>query len=108
MAKKSNRDELFEMLRARGLRKRTARMLSDAASAGRSSAGKGQQVATAAITDLRKVADDLEARITGKGTTSAQRSAAAKKGAQTRKRQAGQRSQAAKKAARTRASKSKS
>ena len=36
MAKQSRTDELFEMLRARGLRTRVARALSEAAGAGRS------------------------------------------------------------------------
>lgn len=99
MAKQSRTDELFEMLRARGLRTRVARALSDAAGAGRSGAGASQKAAQGIIDDLRKLADELEGRITGK---SASRSEAAKKAARTRARKATARSAAAKKGAATR------
>ena len=45
MAKGSKKDELFEMLRARGLRTRAARTLSDAVDAGRSGASTSQKAA---------------------------------------------------------------
>ena len=99
MANTSKTDELFEMLRARGLRKRAARALSDAAGAGRSGAAASQQTAQRLIDDLRSLADELEGRITGKSPT---RTEAAKKAARTRARKATARSTAAKKAAATR------
>ena len=101
---KSARDELFETLRARGLRNRAARLASDAMSTGRGGAGKGQAAVRALISDLRKAADDLEDRLTGGKSKS--RSEAAKKAARTRARKTTQRSTAAKKAAATRAKKS--
>ncbi|MDQ3741615.1 MAG: hypothetical protein M3389_11810 [Actinomycetota bacterium] len=99
MAKQSRTDELFEMLRARGLRTRVARALSDAAGAGRSGAATSQKAAQGIIDDLRKLADELEDRITGR---SASRKEAAQKAARTRERNAKARSTAAKKGAATR------
>ena len=99
MAKQSRTDELFEMLRARGLRTRVARALSDAAGAGRSGAATSQKAALGIIGDLRKLADELEERVTGKSSS---RSEAAKKAARTRSRKATARSTAAKKGAVTR------
>jgi uncharacterized sporulation protein YeaH/YhbH (DUF444 family) len=97
MARKSRQDELFEMLRARGLRKRVAKSISEAASrANRSSPTGVKKVAN----DLRALASEIEDRATG---GPAKRKAAAKKAANTRKRNATKRSTAAKKAARTRA-----
>jgi hypothetical protein len=97
---KSARDELFETLRARGLRSRAAKLASDAMSTGTAGAGKGQAAVRALIADLRKAADDLEDRLTGGKSKS--RSEAAKKAARTRARKASQRSASAKKAAATR------
>ena len=99
MAKQSRTDELFEMLRARGLRKQVAQALTEAASAGRSGAAASQQRAQGIIDDLRKLADELETRITGKSST---RASAGKKAAQTRASNARKRSASAKKAAATR------
>src|SRR3954452_15986068 len=97
MARKSRQDELFEMLRARGLRKRVARSLADANGRANRSTPKGvKKVAN----DLRSLASELEDRATG---GPAKRKAAAKKAAATRKRKANQRSAAAKKGAKTRA-----
>ena len=100
MAKKSKQDELFEMLRARGLRKRVARTIADAADKGGSAAPKSVQKSVA---DLRALAADLEDRVSG---GPGKRKAAAQKAAATRKRAAAKRSTAAKKAATTRARKS--
>jgi hypothetical protein len=100
MASQSRTDELFEMLRARGLRTRVARALSDAAAAGRGGAATSQKAAQGIIDDLRKLADEIEDRVTG-GNRS-KRSEAAKKAARTRTRKANQRSASAKKAAATR------
>jgi hypothetical protein len=97
MARKSKQDELFEMLRAKGLRKRVARTLADAT--GKTSSRTPKAVRNAA-SDLRDLASTLEDRATG---GPAKRKAAAKKAAATRKRKATARSTAAKKAAKTRA-----
>ena len=100
MAKKTTKtDELFEVLRARGLRKRAARVLSDAATAGRGASTTSQATAKKLITDLRSMADELEDRVTGKQS---KRQEAAKKAARTRARKAQARSAAAKKGAATR------
>jgi uncharacterized sporulation protein YeaH/YhbH (DUF444 family) len=97
MARKSRQDELFERLRAHGLRKRVARSLADATSRANRNTPKGvKKVAS----DLRALASEIEDRATG---GPAKRKAAAKKAAATRKRKATQRSAAAKKAAKTRA-----
>ena len=97
MAQKSRQEELFEMLRARGLRKRVARSLADATGRANRNTPKGvKKVAN----DLRALAAEIEDRATG---GPAKRQAAAKKAAATRKRKSSQRSAAAKKAARTRA-----
>ncbi|HEX2085799.1 MAG TPA: hypothetical protein VHF89_08960 [Solirubrobacteraceae bacterium] len=101
MAKQSRADELFEMLRARGLRRRVARALSDAAATGRSGAATSQKAAQSIIDDLRKLADEVEERLAGRSPS--KRSQAAKKAASTRARKATARSTAAKKAAATRA-----
>ena len=99
MAKTSD-NELFDRLRASGIRKRVARDLSSAANSARSwDASKTTQ---ATIAQLRSILDELEDRARGAGGP-ASRSAAAKKAAATRKRKAAARSAAAKKGARTRA-----
>ena len=95
-------DDLFEVLRARGLRKRAARVLSDAAGAGTAASGRSQAAATRVLADLRGLADEVEGRITG---SNSKRSEAAKKAARTRASKANARSAAAKKAAATRRAK---
>jgi hypothetical protein len=97
MAKKSKQDELFEMLRARGLRKRVARSLADAAS---SANGRTPDVVKNAAADLKALATELEDRAKGGPN---KRKTAARKAAATRRKKATERSQAAKKAAKTRA-----
>ena len=94
----ARQDDLFKTLRAAGLRKKVAASLSDAARRGSHSAKPPKAVRNAAR-ELRRLASTLEERATGK---SAKRSAAAKKAAATRKRNAAKRSAAAKKGARTR------
>jgi hypothetical protein len=90
--------DLFDKLRARGLRKSAANNLAKAfGKADSSPPGKG---AKRAVAELRSLVDELEDRARG---GPAKRKAAAKKAAATRKRKAAQRSAAAKKAARTRA-----
>jgi hypothetical protein len=97
MARKSKQDEIFEMLRAKGLRKRVARSIAEAT--GKTSS-RTPKVLRNAASDLKALASDLEDRATG---GPAKRKAAAKKAANTRKRKANARSTAAKKAAKTRA-----
>lgn len=101
MAKNRSRtDELVDMLRARGLRKQVAKQIADATNGTRK---RTPTQVLRVLDDLRKLADELEDRITG---GPAKRQAAAKKAANTRKRAATKRSAAAKKAASTRAKKS--
>lgn len=98
MAKKQSRqDEIFEMLRAHGLRKRVARTIAEATG---KSTSRTPKVLRNAASDLKALASDLEDRATG---GPAKRKAAAQKAANTRKRKAKARSESAKKAAKTRA-----
>jgi hypothetical protein len=96
MARKKSGDELFERLRANGLRKRTAGLLSNATDRRRKPAKAVQHT----LTELKRVVGEAEDRISG---GPAKRKAAAKKGVATRKLNAQRRSNAAKKGARTRA-----
>jgi hypothetical protein len=89
--------DLFDKLRARGLRKSAANNLAKAFGRAGSNPPSG---AKRAVAELRSLVDELEDRARG---GPAKRKAAAKKAATTRKRKAAERSQAAKKAARTRA-----
>ena len=90
--------DLFDTLRAGGLRKSAASNLSKAF--GRADKSPPPKGAKKAVAELRSLVDDLEDRVRG---GPAKRQAASKKAAATRKRKANQRSAAAKKAARTRA-----
>jgi hypothetical protein len=96
MAKTTRRDDLFERLRAQGLRKRTAKLIADATDRRRKPAKRVERT----LDDLKRVVSEVEDRLSG---GPAKRKAAAKKAANTRKRNARQRSEAAKKGARTRA-----
>lgn len=98
---KGRRDELFDRLRASGLRKRVAKAVADDVARVRS--GKTPRTLDRAVSDLRALASELEDRARG---GPAQRKAAAQKAARTRQRNAAKRSSAAKKAAQTRASRS--
>jgi hypothetical protein len=97
MAKTLDND-LFDRLRASGIRKRVARDLSSAL--GKAGDTRASQAARGTIGDLRKLVDELEDRARGGPE---KRRATAKKAAATRRRNATARSTAAKKAARTRA-----
>ena len=97
MARSKREQELFDLLRARGLRKQVARKLSSAAS---KTNGSLPQPVRSALDDLSALSREVEDRVTGKGN---KRSEAASKAARTRKRNAAKRSAAAKRGARTRA-----
>jgi hypothetical protein len=87
---------MFRRLRAQGLRKRAAKIMSETTDRRRKPAKAVRRV----INDLNKLVGEAEDRIAG---GPAKRKAAAKKAAKTRKQNAQRRSTAAKKAARTRA-----
>jgi hypothetical protein len=99
MPKTPTADEMFKRLHAQGLRKRTAKLLSEAADGRR----KPQRAVRQTLSDLGKLITEAEDRISG---GPAKRQATAKKAAATRKRKAARRSASAKQAARTRASRS--
>jgi hypothetical protein len=90
--------DLFDKLRARGLRKSAASNLAKAF--GRADRSPPSRGAKRAVAELRSLVDELEDRARG---GPAKRKAAAKKAAATRKRKANRRSEAARKAARSRA-----
>jgi hypothetical protein len=96
--KKSQREQLVDALRARGLRKKVAEQVASAV--GRAPARKPPKAVLDVVSDLRSLTSDIEDRITG---GPAKRKASAKKGASTRKRDAAKRSASAKKGAQTRA-----
>lgn len=96
MAKGTRDHDLVERLHASGIRKRTAKLLADATDGRR----KPKKQVRGVMHEMSKTLDDVEDRVKGGPT---KRKAAAKKGAQTRKRNAAKRSASAKKAARTRA-----
>ena len=93
---KSRTDDLFDRLHAQGLRKRTAKLLSQATDQRR----KPAKAVERSLNDVKRAVAQVEDRISG---GPAKRQAAAKKAAATRKRNAQRRSAAAKKGARTRA-----
>jgi hypothetical protein len=99
MARSKREQELFDLLRARGLRKRVADSVASAA--GKTNRrSRLPKSARGALDDLRGLATEVEDRVTGKGK---KRRAAASKAAATRKRNAAKRSAAAKRGAKTRA-----
>jgi hypothetical protein len=96
--KKSQREQLVDALRARGLRKKVAEQV--AAAVGRAPARKPPKAVMNLVGDLRSLTSEIEDRISG---GPAKRKASAKKGASTRRRDAAKRSASAKKGAQTRA-----
>jgi len=96
--RKSQREQLVDALRARGLRKKVAEQVASAV--GRAPGRKPPKAVLNLVGDLRKLTSDLEDRITG---GPAKRKASAKKAANTRKRAAAKRSTSARKGAQTRA-----
>ena len=97
MAQKTKTDDLFDHLRANGLRKSVAKAMADGASS--KNGKKAEALAQSAIADLRSASDAIRDRVVNRDT---KRSEAAKKAARTRKRNAAKRSAAARKAAATR------
>jgi hypothetical protein len=101
MAKQRIDQELFNLLRANGIRKRVAHTVAEAVGTARGATRRKPPSAVMKVVgDLRGLASELEDRATG---GPGKRKAAAKKAAATRKRAAAKRSAAAKKGARTRA-----
>jgi hypothetical protein len=100
MAKNTKSDEFFQRLRAQGLRKRTAKLISQASDRRRKPPTTVQQT----LDNLKQLVSEAEDRLSGR---SANRKEAARKAAKTRKANARSRSAAAKKGARTRAKASK-
>jgi hypothetical protein len=98
MARGKREQELFDLLRARGLRKRVADTVASATA--KANGGRVPKPVRDVLGDLHAAAGEIEHRVTGK---SSKRSAAATKAARTRQRNAAKRSTAAKKGARTRA-----
>jgi hypothetical protein len=92
---KSRADDLFDRLHAQGLRKRTAKLLSQATDRRRKPANPVER----SLNDVKRAVANVEHGLRGARPT---RRPAAKKAAATRKRNAQRRSAAAKKAARTR------
>lgn len=95
---KSQREQLIDTLRARGLRKKVAEQVASAV--GRAPKRKPPKAVESLVKDLRSLTSEIEDRVTG---GPAKRKASAKKAAATRKRAAAKRSASAKKGAATRA-----
>jgi hypothetical protein len=96
VARNKRQEELFRRLRAQGLRKRAAKIMSGTADRRRRPAKAVHHV----LSDLNRLVSEAEDRISG---GPAKRKATAKKAAKTRRQNAQRRSTAAKRAARTRA-----
>jgi hypothetical protein len=97
MAKKTKTDDLVDHLRASGVRKKVAKAIADSANS--KNGKKAEALAQTAVADLRSASDAIRDRVVNRDS---KRSAAAKKAARTRKRNAAKRSAAAKKGAATR------
>ncbi len=96
---KNKQDDLFDHLRARGVRKKVAKALAGGANS-TSGRKRAEALARTAIADLRSASDAIRDRVVNRDT---KRSETAKKAARTRKANAAKRSAAAKKGAKTRA-----
>ena len=97
MAKNKQADDLFDHIRARGVRKKVAKAVADGA--GSNNGKRAEALAQTALADLRSASDAIRDRVLNRDS---KRSEAAKKAARTRKRNAAKRSASAKKAAATR------
>jgi hypothetical protein len=93
-------DDLFTLLRARGLRKKVARSVAALEGNVRRAGASGEKLARQTVDDLTAAAETIRTRVLRRDRT---RSQAARKAGQTRKRKATKRSAAAQKAAQTRA-----
>jgi hypothetical protein len=98
MAKNKQADDLFDHLRARGVRKKVAKAISDGTSA--KNGKRAEALAQSALADLRSASDAIRDRVLKRDR---KRSEAARKAARTRKRKAAKRSSAARKGSKTRA-----
>jgi hypothetical protein len=103
MAKTAQDTDLFERLRATGVRKKVAARISEAVAEGNQAGKKAPKVARRAVRDFSSLVSELEDRVNG---GPAKRRAAGKKAARTRARKAAKRSEAASRGARTRARRS--
>lgn len=99
MANKSN-DDLFDLLRARGVRRKLAKPLAALDGNSRRAGAQGEQLARQAAEDLSAASKEIRTRVLRTDRT---RSKAARKAAQTRNRKATKRTASAKKGAQTRA-----
>lgn len=96
MARSKQEKDLIDRLHAGGIRKRSAKLIAGATDGRR----KPAKQVRATLSELRKIVDEAEDRISG---GPAKRKAAASKAAATRQKNTARRSAAAKKGARTRA-----
>lgn len=96
MARSKQEQDLIDRLHARGIRKRSAKLIAGATDGRRKPAKQVKRT----IAELRNIVDEAEDRVSG---GPAKRKSAANKAAGTRKKNAQRRSAAAKKAAQTRA-----
>jgi hypothetical protein len=94
-----NADDLFTMLRARGLRKKLAKSVAALEGNARRAGAGGEKLARQTVDDLTAAAETIRDRVLRRDRT---RSQAARKAGQTRKRSAAKRSAAAQKAGQTR------
>lgn len=92
-------EDLFDLLRARGLRKRLARSIAELDGNRRRAGAKGDRMARKAVEDLEEAAENIRNRVL---RSDRKQSRGAKKAAQTRARNAAKRSASAKKGAQTR------
>ena len=97
MAKNKQAADLFDHLRARGVRKKVAKAVAGGASSKKSK--RAESLAQSALADLCSAGDAIRDRVLSRDS---KRSQAAKKAARTRERNAAKRRASAKKAAATR------
>jgi hypothetical protein len=95
-----NSDDFYDLLRARGLRKKVAKSIAALEGNSRRAGASGERLARQTVEDLTAAVDDIRKRVLRRDRG---RSQAAKKAAGTRRRTATQRSASARKAAQTRA-----
>jgi hypothetical protein len=93
-------EELFGLLRKRGVRKKVAKPIARLEGNRRRAGAKGRAAAQQAVEDLSAAADDIRKRVLH---TDVKRSRAARKAAQTRARKSAKRSASSKRGAQTRA-----